>query len=56
MIEPEVDKKLAGGSALHDLHHGVIDRILVLLQPAGDIIRHDTGIVRDGKVGILKYK
>ena len=53
MIEPEVDKKLAGGSALHDLHHGVVDRILVLLQPVGHVVGHNSGVVRDGKVGVL---
>ena len=36
---------------LGHLDHRVIDRILVLIQPAGDIVRHNPGIVGDGKVG-----
>ena len=38
------------GSTLHHLHHTVIDRILVLLEPSSNIVRHDAGIVGDGKV------
>merc|ERR1719232_375743 len=41
----------AGG--LEDLDNSVIDRILVLLQPVGDVVGHDAGIVGDGKVSVL---
>merc|ERR1719264_1886767 len=53
MIEPELDKKLARGCALHDLHHGVVDGVLVLLRPVGHIVGHDAGVVGDGKVSVL---
>ena len=48
-----MDEKCAGRCALHDFDNGVVDRVLVLLQPVGHIVGHDSSIVRDGKVGVL---
>ena len=55
MISPQV-KQQCTRTLLQNIYNSVIDRILVLFQPTGDIVGHDTGIVGDGKVGILKYK
>merc|ERR1719266_63288 len=43
----------AGAGGLEDLHHGVVDGVLVLLQPAGDVVGHDAGVVRNGEVSVL---
>ena len=53
VVFPEKDQKLTGGGGLHDLDDSVVDGVLVLLKPSSDIVRHDTGVVRDGKVGVL---
>merc|ERR1712079_426834 len=53
VVSPEEDQQLAGAGGLEDLDNGVVDGVLVLLKPVGDIVGHDTSIVRDGKVGIL---
>merc|ERR1719204_2774812 len=53
VVSPQMLQQLAGGSALEDLNNSVVDRVLVLLKPVGDIVRHNTGVVRDGKVGVL---
>merc|ERR1712223_2301824 len=53
VVFPEKDQKLTGGGRLHDLDDGVVDRVLVLLKPSSDVVRHDTSVVRDGKVGVL---
>merc|ERR1711899_31185 len=53
VVKPKVDEELARAGALHDLNNGIIDRVLVLLQPVGHVVGHDTGVVRDGKVGVL---
>merc|ERR1712012_1052831 len=53
VVLPQVDEKDAVASALHDLHNSVVDRVLVLLQPVGDVVGHDAGVVGDGKVGVL---
>merc|ERR1712079_644820 len=53
VVSPEEDQQLAGAGGLEDLDNSVIDGVLVLLKPVGDIVGHDTSIVRDGKVGIL---
>ena len=52
-LKPHLDQKLTFRCWFHDLDHRVVDRILVLLQPVGDIVGHNTSIVRDGKVSIL---
>merc|ERR1719234_53981 len=53
MVEPEVDQQLAARGRLHYLNNSVIDRVLVLLQPVGDVIRHNPSVVGYGKVRIL---
>ena len=53
MVVPQLDQQLAG-AVLHDVHHGVIDGVLVLLQPPGDVVADRPGVVDDGKVGILR--
>merc|ERR1712079_696756 len=39
-------------TVLDKLNNGVIERILVLLQPASQVVRHSGGVVDDGKVRI----
>ena len=46
-------QKLAGGGGLHHLDNSVVDGILVLLEPASDVVGHDAGVVGDGEVGVL---
>ena len=53
MVEPKMNKKLVGACRLENLDHSVVDRVLVLLQPTGDVVRDDAGIVGDGEVSIL---
>ena len=36
--EEDLDKGLLG--VRQKFHHGLVERILVLLQPAGDVVRH----------------
>merc|ERR1719410_1446144 len=45
--------ELALGGGLHDLDNSVIDRVLVLLQPASHVVVDNTGVVRDAKVSIF---
>merc|ERR1719192_1094846 len=53
VIFPQQDQELALGGRLHDLNNSVVDRILVLLQPASHVVVDNTGVVRDAKVSIL---
>merc|ERR1719225_1793211 len=53
MIFPEENQQIASAVGLHNLNHRVVDRVLVLLEPASDIVGHDTSIVRDGKMSVL---
>merc|ERR1711962_1193746 len=53
MICPQENQKLTGASGLHHLHNSVIDRVLVLLQPASHIVGYDTSVVGDSKVSVL---
>merc|ERR1711899_147185 len=53
VVKPKVDEELARAGALHDLNNGIVDGVLVLLQPVGHVVGHDTGVVRDSKVGVL---
>ena len=41
------------GRLFHLIDDGVVQRILVLLQPIGQIIRHGSRIMDDGEVGVL---
>ena len=52
VVTPQVDQQL-GRAVLHDVHHCVVNWILVLLQPAGHVVRHSPGVVDDGKVGVF---
>merc|ERR1712045_101597 len=40
------------GSILDELDNGVVQRILVLVQPSSQVVRHGGGVVDDGKVRI----
>merc|ERR1719150_824487 len=53
VVSPEENQEFALGGGLHDLDNSVIDRILVLLQPASHVVVDNTGVVRDAKVCIL---
>merc|ERR1712186_313505 len=53
VVFPEKDQKLAGGGGLHHLDNSVVDGILVLLEPASDVVGNDAGVVGDGEVGVL---
>merc|ERR1712012_1329278 len=53
VVFPEKDQKLTGGGGLHDLDDSVVDGVLVLLKPSSNVVGHDAGVVRDGKVGVL---
>merc|ERR1712223_2278739 len=53
VVFPEENQQGAGGGGLHDLDHGVVDGVLVLLKPSSDVVGHDASVVRDGKVGVL---
>merc|ERR1711970_1616738 len=53
VVKPQVGQQHAGRSGLHDLHNSVVDRVLVLLEPPSHVVGHDTGVVRDSKVGVL---
>ena len=41
------------GARLEQLHDGVVERVLVLFQPVGQVVGHGAGVVDDGKVGVL---
>merc|ERR1719398_259169 len=53
VIFPKKNQELASRGGLHHFDHGVVDRVLVLLQPASHVVGHDTSVVRNGKVSIL---
>merc|ERR1719323_2944836 len=53
VISPEQNQELAGAGGLEDLNNSVVDRVLVLLKPSGDIVGDNTSVVRDGEVSIL---
>merc|ERR1712012_368466 len=53
VVLPKVDEELARAGALHDLNNGIVDGVLVLLEPVGHVVGHDTSVVRDGKVSVL---
>merc|ERR1719471_451549 len=53
VVFPEENQQGAGGGGLHDLDHGVVDGVLVLLKPSSDVVGHDASVVRDGKVSVL---
>merc|ERR1719323_96697 len=53
VISPEQNQELAGAGGLEDLDNSVVDRILVLLQPSGDIVGDNTSVERDGEVSVL---
>merc|ERR1719239_84676 len=53
VVSPQVDKQINLRSRFENFNNRVIDRILVLLKPVGDIVGHNTSIMGDGKVSIL---
>ena len=52
VVAEAVDDQVVG-ARLHQLHHGVIQGVLVLLQPPGDVVGDGACVVDDGKVRIL---
>merc|ERR1719232_748604 len=53
MVFPEEDEQWTLGCRFEDLDNSVVDRVLVLLKPVGDVVVDNTSIVRDTKVSIL---
>merc|ERR1719295_1816761 len=53
VVFPQENQQSIGRLALHHFDHRVVDGVLVLLQPSGDVVGHDSGVVGDGKVGVL---
>merc|ERR1712037_460191 len=53
VVFPKKLQQSAGGGGLHHFHNGVVHGVLVLVQPASDVVGHDSGVVGDGEVSIL---
>merc|ERR1719150_209835 len=53
VVNPQFREERNRAGGLEDLNNSVVDGILVLLQPASDVVGHNTSIVRNGKVSIL---
>merc|ERR1719400_144954 len=53
VVSPQPNQQGTLGGRLEDLHHGVVDGILVLLQPVGHVIVHNSSVVRHTEVSIL---
>merc|ERR1719195_1671081 len=53
VVSPQPHQQGALGGGLEDLHHGVVDGILVLLQPVSDVVVDNTGVVRNTEVSVL---
>merc|ERR1711963_522390 len=53
MVFPEEDEQWTLGCRFEDLDNSVVDRVLVLLKPVGDIVVDNTSVVRNTKVSIL---
>merc|ERR550519_2642604 len=41
VVFPEENQQSTGGSGLHHLNNSVVDGVLVLLKPSGDVVRHN---------------
>ncbi len=52
MISEDVDDQ-AVGAALEELNDCVVHRVLVLLQPASQVVRYSSGVVNNSKMRIL---
>merc|ERR1712212_232447 len=53
VISPQVFQELGGGGGFEKLHNSLIYRVLILLQPAGNIVVDNSCVVRDSKVSIF---
>merc|ERR1719237_421948 len=53
VVFPEKHQQSTGGGGLHHFHNGVVHGVLVFVKPVGDVVRHNAGVVGDGKVGVL---
>merc|ERR550532_50574 len=53
VVSPQPNQQGTLGGRLEDLHHGVVDGILVLLQPVGHVIVHNSSVVGHTEVSIL---
>lgn len=52
VIGKEFHKKGVAG-LLELVHNSVVERVLVLLEPAGEVVGHRAGVVDDGEVRLL---
>merc|ERR1719397_701362 len=53
VVFPQENQKCISRLAFHDFDDRVVDGVLVLLEPSSDVVRHNAGVVGDGKVGVL---
>lgn len=51
VIGEDFDEQLVG-SVLELVDDAVVERILVLLEPSGDVVRHGSGVMAEGEVGL----
>ena len=52
MIPEQIDHQFIGG-LLELVDNGIVEGILVLVQPVGQVVVDDAGVVSDGEVGVL---
>merc|ERR1712001_492027 len=53
VVFPKKNQQSAAGGGLHHFHNGVVHRVLVLVKPSRDVVRHDSSVVGDSEVSIL---
>merc|ERR1719500_1985967 len=53
VVSPQHVKKDTLGGGLEDLDNGVVDRVLVFVQPVGDVVVDNASIMRNTKVSIF---
>merc|ERR1719195_2183612 len=53
VVSPQPHQQGALGGGLEDLNNSVVDGVLVLLQPASDVVVDNTGVVRNTEVSVL---
>ena len=54
MVRVALNHELTGFGLLEDVHHSVIDRIPVLVEPSGEVIAHGASVVYHSKMSILE--
>ena len=53
VVGVDLVEEVALGGLLEEVDHGVVDRVAVLIQPAGDVVGDDAGVVGHSEVGVL---